>query len=67
MHIKHLVRDCVNGLGDVWAKGKVGDEVTIHDVDVDPISVGYGAHFFAQAGEVGGEDGWGNNRSGHAP
>lgn len=46
---------------DGSAKCDVGDEVAVHDVDVEPVcALGYGAGaFFAQVGKVGGEDGGG--------
>jgi hypothetical protein len=48
---------------DGSAKCDVGDEVAVHDVDVEPVcALGYGAGaFFAQVGKVGGEDGGGDD------
>ena len=42
--------------------------MAIHDVDVDPVRARLvdRAHFFAEPGEVGGQDGGGDERTGHA-
>lgn len=48
------------------AKGHVRDEVAVHDVDMQPIGtlVHLGRAFMAEAGEVGAEDGGGDNCGG---
>ena len=60
-------------LHDTGADGEVGHEMAVHDVDVDPVGPGLidRAHFLAEPGEVGGEDGGGDQRAcglwGHGP
>ena len=45
-------------LDDIGAIGNVGDEMAVHDVEVDQIGAGGidGADLFAQFGEIGGQD-----------
>jgi len=49
--------------------GEVGDEVAVHDVDVDPVGAGLvdRAHFLAELREVGGQNGRGDQGAGHRP
>lgn len=51
-----------DGFYNDGADGEVGDEVAVHDIDMDVVGTGFvdGADFFAQAGEIGGEDGGGD-------
>ena len=43
--------------------GQVGHEMAVHDVDVDPVGAGLvdRTHFLAEAGEIGGQDGGGDD------
>ena len=54
-----LVDDGRHGAQDGKGEGDAGYEVAIHDVDVDIVAAGFECRgdLFAQAGEVGGEDG----------
>ncbi len=47
---------------DRRAEGDVGDEMTVHDVEVDPVGAGGvdGGDLGAQPGEIGGQDGGGD-------
>ena len=51
------------------ADREVGHEMAVHHVDVDPVGAGFvdRAHFLAELGEVGGEDGGSDERGGHGP
>ena len=53
-------------LADHRADGQVGHVVVVHNVEVDPVGAGgeHGFDFLAEAGEVGREDGWGDDRAG---
>ena len=55
------LRDGADGLDDGWAEGDVGDEVAVHDVDVDDgAACGCGeGDLIGEVSEVGGEDGEG--------
>ena len=53
---------------DVRAKGDVGNEMAIHDVEMYPIGAGLDrvGDFLAQLREIGGENGWRDaDRAGH--
>ncbi len=45
------------------ADGDIGNEMAIHDVDMDIIrtSIGNGAYFLAQTREIGGKNRWRNS------
>ena len=49
------------------ADGQVRHVVVVHHVEVHPVGAGreHVVHFLAQAGEVGGKDGWGDDAVGH--
>ena len=65
VHVERLGGGAPGGGGDVGAEGKIGDEVPVHDVNVDPVGIGDGLDVGAQVGEVGGQDGGGNDGSCH--
>ena len=50
------------GFDDVGAEAEVGDEVAVHDVEVEPLGAGAvdALEFSVEAGEVGGEEGGGD-------
>ena len=60
MHVRPDLAD------DGVPEGYVGDEVSVHYVDVQPVGAGGdgGAAGGAEGGEVGGEDGWGDDGGG---
>lgn len=49
-------------LADHGAEGQIGHIVVVHHVKVNPVGTGgnHVAHLLAQAGKVGGQNGWGN-------
>ena len=55
------------GFADRRAEAEVGDEVVVHHVEVDDVRAGGedGSHVVAEAGEIGGEDGGGNEGWAH--
>mmetsp|Transcript_2000 Transcript_2000/g.9027 ORF Transcript_2000/g.9027 Transcript_2000/m.9027 type:complete len:298 (-) Transcript_2000:14-907(-) len=61
--VEHLVGDGAERVDDEGADGDVGDEAAVHDVDVDPLGAGLidSLDLGAEGGEVGGEDGWGDD------
>ncbi len=61
--IEREVRVARSGLHDGGAEGDVVHEVPVHDVAMDPIAPGLGdaGDFLAEAAEVGGEDGGGDD------
>ena len=58
MNVERLSGVAAQRLHHVRSDRDVGDEMAVHDVDVDPVGAGGvdRAHFFAEFGEVGGED-----------
>ena len=54
MHIEHFVRMRTQRLHHVGTDRDIGDEMAVHNIDVDPISArGIDrAHFFAKPGEI---------------
>src|SRR5699024_3359162 len=56
MHIKGLIRDSIDGFGDIWTKGQVRDEMAVHNVDVNPFGISHGLHLFAKACEIRSQD-----------
>ena len=50
------------------ADRQIGDEMAVHDVDVDPVGAGRvdRADFLAELREIGGQDRRGDERRGHA-
>ena len=58
VHVEHLFRVAANRLHHIRADGDVGNEMAVHDVDMDPVGAG-GVNrpdFLAELGEIGGED-----------
>jgi hypothetical protein len=49
-------------LYDSRANGDVGDKMSIHDIDMNPVTSGgiNGPHFFSQSGKVSGQNRWRN-------
>src|SRR3546814_6953261 len=62
MDVQGLGRMRTKRLHHGRADGNIGDEMTVHDIDMDPIAPGLinGANFLAQAREISGENGRGN-------
>ena len=65
VHVEGLGGGAPGGGGDVGAEGKIRDEVPVHDVDVNPVGVGDSLDVGTQVGEVGGQDGGGNDGGCH--
>ena len=65
MDIQVLVRHRSYGLQHRSAEGQVGNEVAIHDVDMQPICIGYSLNLAVEASEVSSENGRGNNWCAH--
>src|SRR6185369_17372420 len=63
MHVQRLGRRAPNRLDDDRSEAEVGHEATVHDVNVDPVRSGGidRADFVAEASEIGGEDGRGDD------
>merc|ERR1719163_1990927 len=61
--VENLVGDGAERVDDEGTDGDVGDEATVHDIDVDPLRAGLidSLDLFAEGGEVGGEDGGGDD------
>ena len=60
----------LQGLADHGAKRQVGHVMVVHHVEMDPVGASGNdiAHFFAQAGKVGREDGGGDSEcAAHPP
>ena len=66
--VERLRRVRAKRLHHARADRQVGDEMAVHDVDVDPVGAGRvdRADFLAELREVGGEDRGGDERRGHA-
>ena len=62
MAIKHRIAVLAQRLNDSRAIGNIRHEMAVHHIEMNPFRPGFGhiAHFFAKAGEIGGEDGRGN-------
>ena len=58
MHIEHLLGVRAQRFHDVRSDGDVGDEVAVHDVEMDPVGSCRidRADFFAQLAKVGGKN-----------
>ena len=58
VHIERLFGVAADRLHHIRADGDVGNEMAVHDVDMDPVGAGGidRAHFLAELGEIGGED-----------
>src|SRR4029453_1673962 len=58
MHIERQVGDFPKGTNDWCAEGQVGNEVSVHDVDVQPLSAPSDDvfHFLSKASQVGAQD-----------
>jgi hypothetical protein len=56
--VERQVRASADGFYDAWTNADVGDKVTVHHIDVDPVSAGGlgGANFFTQPGKIRGKD-----------
>ena len=68
MHIQRFPGRATDGLDHNRSERNIGNEPSIHDVDVDPIRAGCidGSHLLCQAAEIGGENGRRNRKSTHA-
>jgi hypothetical protein len=67
---KELGSAAAQGRESFGAEGQVGDEVPVHNVDVEPAEskVGDGRYAGGQVGVVTGQQRWGEDRSvGHGP
>ena len=69
MDVERYRGDLAGGGDNARTEGDVGNEVTVHHVDMDPVGAGSGDgdDLLAQAGDVGGEDRRGDEDRGHAP
>jgi hypothetical protein len=58
MDVQRQLRNLMTSFHDERAHGDVGDEMTIHDVDVDPISSGFFdlPELIFQSGEISRKD-----------
>ena len=63
VNFQRKVRDRAQPLDDHRPHAEIGDEVSVHHVDVDAVGPGRGdlADELTEPGEVGGEDGGGNH------
>ena len=62
MNVKHFFRGGANGFDNGRAERDVGNEMAVHDVDMDVIGtrVVNGGYFRPQFGKIGGKDAWGD-------
>jgi hypothetical protein len=62
MHIERKFRLLAHKIDNHRAERNVVDEVTVHDIAMDPIGAGFldGVDFLGQAREIGGKDGRGD-------
>src|SRR5204863_5306001 len=62
MDVERQICELANNRDDSRAEGNVIDEMSIHDVAMNPIGPGLlnPANFIGQSGKIGGEDGWGD-------
>ena len=60
MDVERQICELANNRDDSRAEGNVIDEMSIHDVAMNPIGPGLlnPANFIGQSGKIGGEDGW---------
>ena len=58
MRVEDFLGVRAHRLDDIGTVGNVGDEMTVHHVEVDPVGTGRidGAHLLAQFGEVGSQN-----------
>ena len=54
MHVKGLRRQRPDGFDNIGAKADIGNEMPVHDIEMDQVgtSAVNGFHLFAQTGEV---------------
>ena len=64
MHVQGLLGHRTQRFNDQRTDGDVGHEAAVHHVHVNPVSTGlvHRLDLFAEAGEVGREDGWGDHQ-----
>ena len=62
MDIKRFCRERPDGFDNIGAITDVGDEMPVHDIQMDQVGTGaiHSFDFLAEAGEVGGQNGGGN-------
>ena len=63
MHVERLFGVAAHRLHHIRPDRDVGHEMTVHDIDMDPVGAGGvdRAHFLAELGEIRGEDRWGDD------
>ena len=67
MDVERQGRELANSRDDSRSEGNVVDEMSVHDVAMNPIGPGLlnAAHFIAQSGKIGGQDGGGDQNASH--
>jgi hypothetical protein len=62
MDVEGQSRELANSRDDSRSEGNVINEMSVHDVAMNPIGPGLlnAAHFMAQSGKIGGENGGGD-------
>src|SRR4029077_4204456 len=62
MDVERLLRVWTDGLNHSGTNGDIGHEVTVHDIDVDPVATGPidGSNFLAEAREIRRQNGGGD-------
>ena len=63
MHVERLLGMRTERLDHVGADGDVRHKMAVHHIDMDPVAAGGvdGAHFLAEPGKIGREDGRGDD------
>src|SRR6266436_8624757 len=67
MDVERQSGELADSRDDCWAKGNVIDEMSIHDVAMNPIGPGLlnPVHFIGQSGKIGGQDGGRDQNASH--
>src|SRR6266513_6512463 len=67
MDVERQIRELANNRDDSRAEGNVIDEMSVHDVAMNPIGPGLlnSAHFIGQSGKIRGKDGGGDQNPMH--
>src|SRR5882762_2630225 len=67
MDVERQSRELANSRDDSGSEGNVIDEMSVHDVAMNPIGPGLlnPVHFIGQSGKIGGKDGGGDQDSMH--
>jgi hypothetical protein len=67
MDVERQSRELANSRDNSRSEGNVVDEMSVHDVAMNPIGPGLlnPVHFIGQSGKIGGQDGGGDQNASH--